>query len=70
MNSSGTKRELRILGEISLGRDPGFLYVVASSKKLLNGRHYVQKPWIAVATALLNELSDLLPFRHFCGMYI
>ena len=58
MNSSGTKRELWILGEISLGRDPGFLYVVASSKKLLNGRHYVQKPWIAVATALFKEVFD------------
>ena len=54
MNTSVTKRELRILGEISLGRDPGFLYVVASIKKLLNGRHYVQKPCIAVATALNN----------------
>ena len=54
MNSSGTKRELRILGEISLGRDPGFLYVPTSSKKLLNGRGYVQKPLFAVATALFR----------------
>ena len=52
VNTSVTKRDLRILGEISPGREPGFLYLVASIKKLLNGRHYVQKPWIAVATAL------------------
>ena len=54
VNTSVTKRDLRILGETSTGRDPGFLYVRTSIKKLLNGRPDVQKPWFAVATALIN----------------
>ena len=54
MNTSLTKRDLRILGETSTGRDPGFLYVRTSIKKLLNGRPDVQKPWFAVAPALVN----------------
>ena len=57
MNTSVTKRDLRILGETSTGRDPGFLYVRTSIKKLLNGRPDVQKPWFAVATALINLMN-------------
>ena len=69
VNTSVTKRDLRILGETSTGRDPGFLYVRTSIKKLLNGRPDVQKPWFAVATALFKYFVKVLKYQRVAIMF-